>query len=51
LRQIAESTGGFAAVDRNDIRPAFERIIEESSNYYVLGYTGETGEARRISHD
>ena len=38
LRHISESTGGFAAVDRNDIGPAFERILEESSEYYVLAY-------------
>ena len=52
LRDIAESTGGFAAVDRNDIRPAFERIIEESSDYYILGYTpsklAKPGESRTI---
>ena len=39
LRDLADSTGGFAAVDRNDIGPAFARIIEESSDYYILGYT------------
>ena len=52
LRHMADSTGGFAAVDRNDIGPAFERIIEESSEYYVLGYTplkrSKPGEFRAI---
>jgi VWFA-related protein len=52
LRHVADSTGGFAAVDRNDIGPAFERIIEESSEYYVLGYTplkrSKPGEFRGI---
>ena len=52
LRHVAESTGGFAAVDRNDIGPAFERIIEESSDYYILGYTpakqAKPGESRTI---
>ena len=52
LRHLSESTGGFAAVDRNDIGPAFERIIEESSNYYVLAYTptkqAKPGESRTI---
>ncbi len=52
LRHMAESTGGFAAVDRNDIGPAFERIIEESSDYYILGYTpskrATPGEPRTI---
>ena len=52
LRHVAESTGGFAAVDRNDIGPAFDRIIEESSDYYILGYTpakqAKPGESRTI---
>ena len=53
LRQVAESTGGFAAVDGNDVRPAFARILEESTEYYVLGYVSATppkpGEFRAIS--
>jgi VWFA-related protein len=52
LRRIAEQTGGFAAVDRNDFTGAFERIIRESSDYYVLAYTplrpARPGESRRI---
>ena len=39
LRNIAESTGGFAAVDTNDPAPAFARIVRETSDYYVIGYT------------
>jgi VWFA-related protein len=53
LRHAAESTGGFAAVDGNDVRPAFSRILEESSEYYVLGYISpkppKPGEFRSIS--
>ena len=39
LRSIAESTGGFAAVTSNDVSAAFTRIVEESSDYYVIGYS------------
>ncbi len=39
LRNVAESTGGFAAVDANDPAPAFARIVRETSDYYVIGYT------------
>src|SRR6185503_11207350 len=39
LRSLSESTGGFAAVDRNDFGDAFERILDESSSYYVLAYS------------
>jgi len=38
LRLISEETGGFAAVNRNDFRETFSRIIAENSTYYVLGY-------------
>jgi VWFA-related protein len=38
LRVLADSTGGFAAVNRNDMNSAFERIVSENSSYYLLGY-------------
>jgi VWFA-related protein len=38
LRTLAEETGGFAAINANSLGPAFERIVEGSSRYYVMGY-------------
>ena len=38
LRVLAASTGGFAAVNRNDLNGAFDRIVTENSSYYVFGY-------------
>jgi VWFA-related protein len=38
LRVLAEETGGFAAVNSNDFVQAFDRIVRDSSSYYVLGY-------------
>jgi VWFA-related protein len=38
LRIIAEQTGGFAAVNSNDFNKALQRIDNETSDYYVLGY-------------
>jgi VWFA-related protein len=38
LRQLAEETGGVAAVGSNDMNKAFDRIVQENSSYYVLGY-------------
>jgi hypothetical protein len=53
LRDLSELTGGFAAADTNDARPAFERIVEESSEYYLLAYAppkpARAGEFRQIS--
>ncbi len=38
LRVLAASTGGFAAVNRNDMDSAFDRIVAENSSYYMFGY-------------
>ena len=39
LRVLAENTGGFAVVNRNDFGPALKRINNETSDYYMLGYS------------
>jgi VWFA-related protein len=38
LRVMSEETGGFAIINQNDLNAAFQRIIEDNSSYYVLGY-------------
>jgi VWFA-related protein len=38
LRVLADSTGGFAAVNQNDLNGAFDRIVSENSSYYMLGF-------------
>src|SRR5690606_22631490 len=52
LERFAEETGGFAATDWNDYSPQFKRILDENSQYYVLGYqpnrAGRENEIRRI---
>ena len=52
LRTISDDTGGFAAVNRNDFREAFSRIIQDNSGYYLLGYyssdTRRDGRFRRV---
>lgn len=42
LRTIADATGGRAAVELNDFRPAVERVFSENSSYYVIGYRATT---------
>lgn len=52
LRTFSEETGGFAAVDTNEFREQFARIVDEASQYYVLGFqpdrAGQPGEFRRL---
>jgi VWFA-related protein len=38
LRTLAEETGGYAAVNSNNISTALGRIVRLNSTYYVLGY-------------
>lgn len=38
LRVMGEETGGFAVVNRNNFRDAFQRIVDDNSSYYVMGY-------------
>lgn len=51
LRVLAEETGGIAFVGRNNFDAAFDRIVQENSAYYVLGYYS-TNERRdgRLRH-
>jgi VWFA-related protein len=38
LRTLAEETGGYAAVNWNNVGAALDRIVRANSTYYVLGY-------------
>jgi VWFA-related protein len=52
LRVLADETGGFAVVNQNDFGTAFQRIVDDNSSYYVLGYyatnTRRDGRFRKI---
>ena len=42
LRVLAEQTGGIAVVNQNDFTKALKRIDNETSDYYVIGYSRPT---------
>jgi VWFA-related protein len=38
MRSIASATGGRACVDTNDLEKCFSTAVDDSRNYYMLGY-------------
>ena len=52
LRDMAQATGGFLATDKG-LGRAFDQIVDETSEYYVLGYTpakpARPGESRNLA--
>ena len=47
LRTLAELTGGFAIVTTNEIDRGLQRIDNETSDYYVLGYYSSNTDLQR----
>ena len=39
LQMLAEKTGGFAIINRNEFLPALQKVAEDFGSYYSLGYT------------
>lgn len=52
LKDLANATGGRAAVDSNELGPAVEQIFVENGSYYLLGFastnTRREGKQRRL---
>ncbi len=38
FRAVAALTGGFAHINSNDFTEAFERLVQETSTYYIVGF-------------
>jgi len=52
LTMIAEDTGGKAFFDANEFSEVFDKVVEDTTSYYLLGYTSTNpardGRFRRI---
>ena len=54
MKWLAEDTGGFAIINHNTYDQGFRRIVDENSDYYVIGYAssrkpGPTWDYREIT--
>ncbi|HZP48177.1 MAG TPA: VWA domain-containing protein [Vicinamibacterales bacterium] len=52
MNSLAVDTGGFVVRNANDFAPAIDRIVDDASNYYVLGYrpgVPQDGKFHRLS--
>lgn len=38
LRALAAATGGFAILDRNDLRVGLQKVLTDNQSYYLLAY-------------
>jgi VWFA-related protein len=48
LRALAEETGGFAIVNTNDFKTGLQRIDNETSDYYILGYNSTNPDPLKV---
>jgi len=52
LTTLAADTGGTAFQDTNDLAPVFDRVVNDTQSYYILGYYSsnakEDGKFRKI---
>jgi VWFA-related protein len=48
LKVLGNETGGFCICDVNDPRPELERIDNETSNYYMIGYVTTNSDPRAV---
>lgn len=48
LWTLAQRTGGFALINRNEFASGFRRIVEANSQYYVLGYASSYTRRDRV---
>jgi VWFA-related protein len=48
LMALGENTGGFCVCNDNDFKKAFQRIDNETSDYYILGYNSNNPDPKKV---
>jgi VWFA-related protein len=48
LQILGEQTGGFCICEKNDIRPMLRRIDDEMGDYYVIGYSTNNPDPKKL---
>jgi len=51
LQILGEETGGFCICQTNDFGPGLERIDNETSDYYIIGYTSNNPDPTRLRRE
>jgi VWFA-related protein len=49
LRVLGDETGGFCICEQNDFKKGLQRIDNETSDYYILGYTSNNPDPNKKS--
>jgi VWFA-related protein len=48
LHILGNETGGFCICEKNDIRPMLRRIDDEMGDYYVIGYSTNNPDPKKL---
>ncbi len=53
LRALAEETGGFAVINNNNLSKGIQRILNDQTGYYVLGYqpSSDSFDAKKVRYN
>ncbi len=51
MRMIGEETGGYCVCQTNDFKRGFERIDNETSDYYIIGYNSSNADPKKIRRE